>query len=85
MTRTVTDIYRFTLSETRDLIDASDGNISLAFDYAINSARDRARLYVTPCQWTATYDKRHGFIVRRTREASRNPRCTIPVIPPMKG
>ena len=83
--RTITDVYRFTPSETRDLIEASEGDISLAFDYAINSARDRARLYVTPCQWIATYDKRHGFIVRRTREASRNPRCTIPVIPPMKG
>ena len=83
--KTVTDVYRFTPSETRDLIDASDGNISLAFDYAINSARDRARLYVTPCQWTATYDKHNRFIVRRTREASRHPRCTIPVIPPIKG
>jgi len=83
--RTITDVYRFTQSESTDLIEASDSDISLAFDYAINSARDRARLYVTPCQWIATYDKRHGFIVRRTREASRNPRCTIPVIPPMKG
>ena len=83
--RTITDVYRFTQSESTDLIEASEGDISLAFDYAINSARDRARLYVTPCQWIATYDKRHGFIVRRTREASRNPRCTIPVIPPIKG
>ena len=83
--RTITDVYRFTQSESTDLIEASDSDISLAFDYAINSARDRARLYVTPCQWIATYDKRHGFIVRRTREASRHPRCTIPVIPPMKG
>ena len=83
--RTITDVYRFTQSESTDLIEASDSDISLAFDYAINSARDRARLYVTPCQWIATYDKRHGFIVRRTREASRNPRCTIPVIPPIKG
>jgi len=80
--RTITDVYRFTQSESTDLIEASDSDISLAFDYAINSARDRARLYVTPCQWIATYDKRHGFIVRRTREASRNPRCTIPVTPP---
>jgi len=83
--RTITDVYRFTQSESTDLIEASEGNVSRAIDYAVNLARDRARLYVTPCQWIATYDKRHGFIVRRTREASRNPRCTIPVIPPMKG
>ena len=80
--RTVTDVYRFTQSESTDLIEASEGNVSRAIDYAVNLARDRARLYVTPCQWTAIYDKRHGFIVRRTREALR---CTIPVIPPMKG
>ena len=70
MTRTVTDVYRFTPSETRDLIDASDGNVSRAIDYAVNLARDRARLYVTPCQWTVTYDEHNGFIVRRTRAAS---------------
>ena len=80
--RTITDVYRFTQSESTDLIEASEGNVSRAIDYAVNLARDRARLYVTPCQWTATYDKHNRFIVRRTREASR---CTIPVIPPMKG
>ena len=83
--KTVTDVYRFTQSESTDLIEASEGNVSLACDYAVNLARDRARLYVTPCQWTATYDEHNGFIVRRTREALRHPRCTIPVIPPMKG
>ena len=74
--RTITDVYRFTPSETRDLIDASDGNVSRAIDYAVNLARDRARLYVTPCQWTATYNYTTGFVVRRTREASRHPRGT---------
>ena len=83
--RTITDVYRFTQSESTDLIEASEGNVSRAIDYAVNLARDRARLYVTPCRWTATYDEHNGFIVRRTREASRHPRCTIPVIPPMKG
>ena len=47
--RTITDVYRFTQSESTDLIEASEGNVSRAIDYAVNLARDRARLYVTPC------------------------------------
>lgn len=65
--RTLRNYYRVTLPG--DLYD----NIESLSDYAINEARERARLFCIPCNWTSTHvsgqigDHAIVFRVCRTR------------------
>ena len=55
------DTYKFSQYESNELIEAF-GNVNLALDAAIDNARERARLYVIPCQWQSFYNKKNGCI-----------------------
>jgi len=61
------DIYKFTAYETSEMIDAY-GDTEKALDGAIDQARERARLYVIPCQWNAFYNDDDGITVERYRK-----------------
>ena len=56
------------LVDLRDMMQVGYSIASL-HDLAIDEARERARLYVMPCQWTSTIDpaQRGVFTVRRYR------------------
>lgn len=57
------DTYKFSQHESQELINAF-GNIREALDGAIYQARERARLYVIPCQWQASYKENCITVIR---------------------
>lgn len=59
------DKYTFDADE---FLDAAGEDVELALGYAIDAARERARIYVIPCRWEAVL-RDDKIIVFRYRRA----------------
>jgi hypothetical protein len=61
LTSLVVNRYKFTRQDAEELTEAT-GSQEAALDCAIDAARERARLYYSPCTWCAHFNS-HGEII----------------------
>ena len=67
--RIVTDRYTYTVGICGDIDPDAFGDTAELLDYAIDLARDMARIWAVPCTWRATLsaDGRRVVVTRRRR------------------
>ena len=70
MTKFTTDRYAITVGDMADIPpEAFNNDKQKMAEAAIDLCRERARLYIIPCVWEATWKDESKIIVTRKRKA----------------
>ena len=73
---TKSDIFRISKGESAELLEAV-GNRQDALQLAITVAEERAKKYILPCQWVATWEKGAIKVVRQYNCSKHNKRSYL--------